>query len=475
MRLATSAMIHQSGRASPGAGRKGRWREMRRSELVTVPSFSPQAAAGRLTWAWRMVSVAASHVGDDDERAGLDRRLDGVGVRHRIDRIGRHDPQRLDAPVGDGTEHVDRLQARISRNGRRAPEALHALAMRGVFDIHMRGKHVGEAADLAPAHGIGLAGDRERPHAGLADAAGRQMAVDDGVDLVGAGGRLVDALAEDGDGLLRLREQREEARDCLRHRGPSAWQYRARSRPRRRGKRALEAAGVCRRYRRGRARALCGEECEQAEEQRDVAVRLDGQMQVGDVGGHGAARIDQHDPHLRPLLLGRGDALVEHRMAPGEVRADQHDEVGELQILVAAGHRVRAEGAAMAGDRRGHAQARIGVDIGRADEALHQLVGDVVVFGQQLARDIEGDGVRAVLARSSARTVAATRSSAVSQSTRAPPISGWSSRSSSPSVSAKRRALGTQTPEIGRMLGVAANAHLAVRGDLASTPQPTPQ
>ena len=42
-------MIRQSGRASPGTGRNGLWRDMRRSELVTVPSFSPQAAAGSST------------------------------------------------------------------------------------------------------------------------------------------------------------------------------------------------------------------------------------------------------------------------------------------------------------------------------------------------------------------------------------------------------------------------------------------
>ena len=46
MRRATCATIHQSGLASPGDGKNARWREMRRSELVTVPSFSPQAAAG---------------------------------------------------------------------------------------------------------------------------------------------------------------------------------------------------------------------------------------------------------------------------------------------------------------------------------------------------------------------------------------------------------------------------------------------
>ena len=41
--------IHQSGLASPGGSRKARCREMRRSELVTVPSFSPHAAAGSST------------------------------------------------------------------------------------------------------------------------------------------------------------------------------------------------------------------------------------------------------------------------------------------------------------------------------------------------------------------------------------------------------------------------------------------
>ncbi len=51
MRRATSAMCSQSGFASPARDRKARWREMRRSELVTVPSFSPQAAAGSSTCA----------------------------------------------------------------------------------------------------------------------------------------------------------------------------------------------------------------------------------------------------------------------------------------------------------------------------------------------------------------------------------------------------------------------------------------
>ena len=50
-------------------------------------------------------------------------------VRQRIDRIGRHDPERLDATVADGAEHIDRLQSRLFGDERRAPEALHAVTM----------------------------------------------------------------------------------------------------------------------------------------------------------------------------------------------------------------------------------------------------------------------------------------------------------------------------------------------------------
>ena len=136
---------------------------------------------------------------------------------------------------------------------------------------------------------------------------------------------------------------------------------------------------------------------EKPREERDVAVGGDGEMEVGRLGGRRSPRIDDDDAQAGPLLARGNQALVEHRVAPGEVRSDEDDEVGLLQILVAAGHHVGAESTAVAGDRRRHAQARIGVDIGRADEALHQLVGDVVVLGEQLAGNVEGDRVRPVL------------------------------------------------------------------------------
>ena len=113
-------------------------------------------------------------------------------------------------------------------------------------------------------------------------------------------------------------------------------------------------------------------------------------VQIGAFAGGGAARIDVDDAHaaLGPRHL---DALVEDRVAPGRVGADEHHQIGKLQVVVALRHDVGAEGAAVAGHGGGHAQARVGVDVRRADEALGQLVGDVIVLGQQLAGEIEGD------------------------------------------------------------------------------------
>ena len=56
-RLAISLKIHQLGLAWPGAALAVRTRLTRRSLLVKVPSFSLQAAAGKITWANRVVSL----------------------------------------------------------------------------------------------------------------------------------------------------------------------------------------------------------------------------------------------------------------------------------------------------------------------------------------------------------------------------------------------------------------------------------
>ena len=70
-----------------------------------------------------------------------------------------------------------------------------------------------------------------------------------------------------------------------------------------------------------------------------------------------------------------------------------------------------------------------------ADVALHELVGDVVVLGQQLAGHVERHRVRAVLADAVAECRGDRRRCASSQLTRSPRTCGCSRRSSRPTVS----------------------------------------
>ncbi len=175
---------------------------------------------------------------------------------------------------------------------------------------------------------------------------------------------------------------------------------------------------------------------------------------------HGAARIDRHELHRRARGLGRQHALEQDRVAPGEIGADQNQKIGRFQVFIGVRHRVRAEGPDMTGDRRGHAEAGIGVDIGRADEALHQLVGDVIVLGQDLAGDVEGDRVRP-LAGDRLGKALRHMASAASQDTRSPRFPGGEAGGRG---SAFRPAptLGAKPAEIGGMLRVAGDGDRAV-------------
>jgi len=88
---------------------------------------------------------------------------------------------------------------------------------------------------------------------------------------------------------------------------------------------------------------------QQAAEQGCVHPRRHAEKQIGLFRRGGTARID--DDQLRAALALVGDhALIENGMAPGGVRAHQNNEIGLVEIGIGAGHRVGAEGAAMAGN-----------------------------------------------------------------------------------------------------------------------------
>ena len=84
-------------------------------------------------------------------------------------------------------------------------------------------------------------------------------------------------------------------------------------------------------------------------------------------------------------------------MRVGRVGTRDQQQVRVIEVLVAGRRRIGAERLLVAGHRARHAQARVGVDVVRADQALRELVEDVVILGQQLAGDVERDRVGTVL------------------------------------------------------------------------------
>ena len=154
-------------------------------------------------------------------------------------------------------------------------------------------------------------------------------------------------------------------------------------------------------------------------------------------------------------------------MAPGGVRADEHDQVGLVEILVVPGTVSAPKARLVAGDRGGHAQPRIGVDVARAEEALHQLVGDVIVLGQKLAGDASEERRRG---RRRSRTGRAgrcrRRARPASGALRARPATAKGARAvSAPSVKAEVYIVGGDRQAVGRGPGLDAAARRLVGGE----------
>ena len=323
-----------------------------------------------------------------------------------------------------------------------------------VLDLHMGGELIGEAADFAAAHRIGLAGERERPHAGSSDPPGEQMAVDDRIDLVDAAGRLVDALRIQRDDALGLGEPVEEAFDRTTGQPADGCGVRdglagdlCKGRLRAGGEFADEGAVDRVGFRQMR---------QQSVEQHRIAAGAQRQMQIRALAGRGPARVDDDDAAIGILRFCRQHARMQDRMAPGGVGADQHQQIGLFQIFIATGNRVAAEGALVADHAGGHAQPRIGVDIGGADKPLRELVDDVVILGEQLARNVEGHRIRPVLADRFAESVGDMRQRGI-PACRLSVDHGLEQAPFEPDGFGQRRSLGAELAEIGGMQGIAAD------------------
>ena len=133
-----------------------------------------------------------------------------------------------------------------------------------------------------------------------------------------------------------------------------------------------------------------------AVEQHDIGARLDRQEQVGNAGRIGAARIAEDDLECGVGLFGVFNPAKQDGVGERGVRADDENALRMVHVVVAGRGRVGAQRLLVARHGAAHAQARIGVDVVGAQQALGELVEGVIVFGKQLARDIQAHGIRAV-------------------------------------------------------------------------------
>ena len=124
-------------------------------------------------------------------------------------------------------------------------------------------------------------------------------------------------------------------------------------------------------------RAACDDVVGDVVEYQQVGLRFEYQRDVGEVEAAVLEGGKHGDLGVRMAEATISDPAPEDGVHFGHVRAPQHEGVGGLDVVVAAHRLVHAECAHEAHHRRGHAVARVGVDVVGTETGLHQLVGGV--------------------------------------------------------------------------------------------------
>ena len=160
-------------------------------------------------------------------------------------------------------------------------------------------------------------------------------------------------------------------------------------------------------------------------------------------------------------------------MAVGHVRADHEEDIGVIEVLIGAGRPVGAQRLFVPGTGAGHAQPRVRFDLIGADEALREFVGQVLRFQRHLAGHIERDRIGTVFVDDAAEPAGGVGDDLIEVARRqlgAPlgPHPGCVESSTGGEHLRRRRSLGAQAAEVGRMVGASDGlAHDRQTGDTA--------
>ncbi|MDQ0687434.1 hypothetical protein QFZ56_006397 [Streptomyces achromogenes] len=332
----------------------------------------------------------------DDELRRLQAFDDRPAVGHGGDGVGADDPAGLDLAVGHLPEHLHGALAdavRPDRARRQTPQVLDEGPVGVDEDGALAGQPRPHVAHLAPAHGVGLAGEGEGAAARPADRAGGEVEVDERVGVPGAVRGLVEAHGPAAGPLPRLADRPgrlaqvglRDAGDPRDGRGRVVGEEPGHRLPAL-GERGDELrVGV----------AVLVQQVQQSVEEGEVGARPDLEEQVGLRGGGGAPRVD--DDQFRTRFHPFHHPQEEDGVAVGHVGADDEEDVRAVEVVVGAGRAVGAQRQLVTGPGACHAQPGVGLDLVGPQETLGEFVGQVLRFEAHLAGHVEGDRVRTVL------------------------------------------------------------------------------
>ena len=85
-------------------------------------------------------------------------------------------------------------------------------------------------------------------------------------------------------------------------------------------------------------------------------------------------------------------------MRVGRVGTCDEEAFGVIDVFVATWRCVNSERLLVTRHCRRHTEARIGIDVVGADQALGEFIENIIILGQQLARNVESHAVWAVFA-----------------------------------------------------------------------------
>ena len=92
-------------------------------------------------------------------------------------------------------------------------------------------------------------------------------------------------------------------------------------------------------------------------------------------------------------------------MCPRRVAAHHEQAIGVVYVVVTSGGRIGSQRLFVTRYGAAHAQAGISVDVIRSHQAFDELVENVIIFGQQLTRNIKTNRIRPMFTNDAGKSI----------------------------------------------------------------------